>query len=126
MERIQDLRAQISEAVAHRKIEDAARYYLELHATDPQQVLARQTQLDIANQLYAQEVYGAAADAYAAFIATYPKYEQIEQIQLILGLIYARYLNRPDLARQYLTGALDRLNNPREIELAKAELARMR
>jgi membrane associated rhomboid family serine protease len=125
MDRIQDLRAQISEAMSHRKLEDATRFYLELRAIDPQQVLARQNQLDVANQLYAQEVYGAAADAYAAFLANYPKYEHIEHIQLILGLIYARYLNRPDLARQYLTGALDRLANPREIELAKAELARI-
>jgi outer membrane protein assembly factor BamD (BamD/ComL family) len=125
MDRIQDLRAQISEAMSHRKLEDATRFYLELRAIDPQQVLARQNQLDVANQLYAQEVYGAAADAYAAFLANYPKYEHIEHIQLILGLIHARYLNRPDLARQYLTGALDRLANPREIELAKAELARI-
>jgi tetratricopeptide (TPR) repeat protein len=125
MERIQDVRAQISEALAHHKIEEGARYYLELHAIDPQQVLSKQNQLDVANQLFAQEVYGAAADAYEAFIKSYPKYEQIEQVQLMLGLIYARYLNRPDRARDNLQSALLRLSKQNEVDLAKAELARI-
>lgn len=123
MERIQDLRAQISEAIAHHNLPDAARFYLELHVIDPRQVLSRQAQLDIANQLFADGVHGAAADAYQGFLATYPKYEQIEQVQLMLGLLYSRYLNRPDLAKQYLTAALERLSDTRQIELAKAELA---
>ena len=110
---------------AHHKIADAARFYLELHAIDPQQVLAKQNQLDVANQLFAQEVYGAASDAYEAFIRSYPKYEQIEQVQLMLGLLYARYLNRPDRARENLQGALSRLSKQNEIDLAKAELARI-
>jgi membrane associated rhomboid family serine protease len=124
-ERVQDLRAQISEAIAHHKIEDAARIYLELHAIDPQQVLSRQNQLDVANQLFAQGVHGAAADAYEAFIRFYPKYEQIEQVLLMLGLLYARYLNRPDRAREHLNAALPRLSNEREIDLARTELSRL-
>jgi membrane associated rhomboid family serine protease len=125
MDRIHDLRAQISEAVAHRKIEEAAKIYLEMHAIDPRQVLSRQTQLDIANQLFEQGTHGAAADAYEGFLATYPKYEQLEQIQLMAGLLYARYLNRPDRAREHLTAALQRLSTPREIELARHELAKL-
>jgi tetratricopeptide (TPR) repeat protein len=125
MERIQDVRAQISEALANHQVEQAARFYLELHAIDPQQVLSRQQQLDIANQLFADGVHGAAADAYEAFIKFYPKYEQIEQVQLMLGLLYARYLNRPDRAREHLNAALQRLSNPREIDLAKHELSQL-
>jgi membrane associated rhomboid family serine protease len=124
-ERVQDLRAQISEALAHRKIEEAAKIYLEMHAIDPAQVLSRQSQLDIANQLFEQGTHGAAADAYEGFLATYPKYEQVEQIQLMTGLLYARYLNRPDKARDHLNAALQRLSTPREIELAKDELAKL-
>jgi membrane associated rhomboid family serine protease len=124
-DRIQDLRAQIAEALAHHKVEDAARFYLELHAIDPNQVLSRQNQLDVANQLFAQDVHGAAADAYEGFLKYYPKYEQVETVQLMLGLLYARYLNRPDKARPALEAALQRLSAPREIELARAELARL-
>jgi membrane associated rhomboid family serine protease len=124
-ERIQDVRAQISEAVAHRNINDAARFYLELHAIDPQQVLARQNQLDVANQLFADGVYGAAADAYEGFIRFYPKHEHLEQVQLMLGLLYARYLDRPDKARENLNAALQRLSTSREIDLAKEELSKL-
>jgi membrane associated rhomboid family serine protease len=125
LDRIQDLRAQISEALAHHKVEEAAKFYLELRAIDPQQVLSRQNQLDVANQLLAQEIHAAAADAYEGFIRFYPKYDQIEQVQLMLGLLYARYLNRPDRARDHLSAALQRLSNPREIELAREELAKV-
>ncbi|HMB96133.1 MAG TPA: rhomboid family intramembrane serine protease [Tepidisphaeraceae bacterium] len=123
--RIQDIRAQISEAIGQNNIQDAIKFYLELHAIDPQQVLARQNQLDIANQLFAEGIHGAAADAYEGFIRFYPKYEQIEQVQLMLGLLYARYLNRSDKARQNLQAALERLSSSREIDLAKDELSRL-
>ena len=63
-ERIQDLRAQISQAIGHHQIDQAGRIYLELHAIDPRQVLSRQNQLDIANQLFSTGVHGAAAAAH--------------------------------------------------------------
>lgn len=122
MGRIQDLRAQISEALARHEVEDAARIYLELHAIDSRQVLSRHNQLDVANQLFAAGVYPAAAEAYERFLQYYPKHDQIEQVYLVLGLLYSRYLNHPDRARQYLSAALERLNDPRQIELAKHEL----
>lgn len=124
-ERILELRAQVSEALAQHKPADAARFYLEMHAMDPQQVLSRQTQLDVANQLYAQETHAAAADAYEGLIRTYPKYDQIQHVHLMLGLLYSRYLHRPDLAKTNLETALTRLSNPREVEIAKTELAQV-
>lgn len=123
--RIQDLRGRISESVEKHQLEDAVRLYLELHAIDPQQVLARQNQLDIANQLYAQGIHAAAADAYEGFLRSYPKSDQVGQVQLMLGLLYARYLNRPDMARGHLSGAAEKLHNEREIELARQELAKI-
>ncbi|HWP40128.1 MAG TPA: rhomboid family intramembrane serine protease [Tepidisphaeraceae bacterium] len=125
MPRIQELRAQISQAIAQHQLAEAARLFLELRQIDPQQVLSRQNQLDVANQLFAQDSHAAAADAYEGFLRFYPKYEQIEQIQLMLGLLYARYLNRPDKAREHLHAALQRLSNPGQIELAQAELSRI-
>jgi membrane associated rhomboid family serine protease len=124
-ERIQELRAQVSEAIAHHQLPQAVKLYLELRAMDPNQVLARQSQLDVANQLFAQELYPAAADAYELFLRQYPKYDQVEQVQLMLGLLYARYLQRPDRAREHLNVALTRLQNSRDVELAREELSKI-
>ena len=44
---------------------------------------------------------------------------------LMLGLLYARYLNRPDKAAPLLEQAVGRLRNPRDVELAKEELAKI-
>lgn len=124
-ERIQDLRASIAEAISHEKLPEAEKLYLELRAIDPNQVLSRQSQLDVANQLFADSMHSAAADAYELYLRTYPKAEQIEHVQLILGVLYARYLNKYQRAKELLTLALERLHSPRDIELAKAELERI-
>jgi membrane associated rhomboid family serine protease len=124
-EQIMDLRAQISEALAHHRPDQAAIIYLQLKTIDPQHVLSRQAQLDVANQLFSQQKYPEAAEAYEQFLRQYPKYEQIEQIHLFLGLIYARYLLQNERARHYLNEALQKLHNPRDVELARAELARV-
>jgi membrane associated rhomboid family serine protease len=125
MERIQDLRAEISEAVAHQNLPRAAQLFLDLHAIDPKQVLARQTQLDVANQLASNGQYREAADAYEALLKFYRNAGQAEQVELMLGLIYARYLPDAVKAKSYLTSALEKLQGQREIELARAELAQL-
>ena len=125
MDRIQDLRGRISDAIGQHQLEQAVKLYLELRGIDPQQVLARQNQLDVANQLFAQDAHAPAADAYEGFLKFYPKYDQIEHVKLMLGLLYARYLNKPDKARENLMAALTRLSNPREVEIAKAELEQL-
>ena len=70
-------------------------------------------------------MHPAAADAYELFLRNYPKADQIEHVQLILGIIYSRYLNRYDRAKDLFTAALPRLHAQRDVELAKAELERI-
>lgn len=123
--RVAELRSAISEAVARHDMDVAVQRFTELRALDPKQVLARQAQLDVANHLAGMQRYPEAAEAYEAFLQTYPKYEQIEQVQLMLGIVYARYLSRYAQAKQHLEAALPRLFGDREQELAKAELARV-
>jgi membrane associated rhomboid family serine protease len=123
LDRIQDLRASIAEAAAHRDLPGAARLYVELLAIDPEQVLSRQMQLDVANQLYAEQRYAPAADGYELFVKYYPKADNIEHIHLMLGMLYNGYLNRPEKAVTHLQAALQRLHNAREVELARRELA---
>jgi membrane associated rhomboid family serine protease len=123
--RVMDLRGAISEAVASHDLDRASNLYVELKTTDPQQVLPRQQQLDVANHLAAQQRFPQAAEAYETFIQQYPKYEQLEHVELMLGLIYARYLNQPDRARNYLTRAASKFHTGRELEMARDELSRL-
>src|SRR5207248_2233845 len=57
LQRIRDLRAEINEAIAHHNLPHAAILFLDLRALDPRQVLARQAQLDVANQLASQQFF---------------------------------------------------------------------
>jgi tetratricopeptide (TPR) repeat protein len=125
LQKIQDLRAEIFESIAHHNHPHAAALFLDLKKLDPRQVLSRQAQLDVANQLASQQLYIDAADAYEQFLAHYKSFEQIEQVELMLGLLYARYLARYDKAREYLLRAMARLHTEREIRLAREELRRI-
>ena len=107
---LMDDRAAISDAVAAHDSSRAARLYAELLQKHPDQVMAQQTQLDLANQLMADGRYDTAGRAYDLFLQSYPSYPQKPHIQLILGLILARYLQQPDRARTLLTESRDRLS----------------
>jgi len=88
-------------------------------------VLSRQAQLDVANHLAGQQKFPEAADAYERFIVAYPKYEQMEQVQLMLAIVYARYLKHYGRAKELLEAAIPRLFSDRELKLARDELARI-
>lgn len=119
------LRAEITGLIARRNLPDAAAKYLELLERDPEQVLPRQYQLDIANQLMAEGKWAQSAHAYEAFLAFYPNYEYIEQVRLMLGLIYARYLNQPEKALVQLTAAKEKLRDPGQLKMCNDELAKL-
>jgi membrane associated rhomboid family serine protease len=125
MQRLLELRAEVAEAIAHHNLPHAANLYLQLKQLDRNQVLSRQAQLDVANQLASQQLYVEAADAYEQFLRCFPNYGEIEQVQLILGLVYARYLTDYGRAKELLTTALQRLHHEREIALARTELTRI-
>jgi tetratricopeptide (TPR) repeat protein len=124
-EKIREVRVQISDAMQQRDHPKAAALYQQLRTIDPDQVLSRQAQLDVANQLASQQLYPDAAEAYELFIRHYKNFEQIEQVELMLGLIYARYLSRYDRAKEYLIRAMARLHGERELSLARSELQRI-
>jgi membrane associated rhomboid family serine protease len=124
-QRILDLRAQISAASAGHDLAGATRLYQQLLALDPNQVLSRSAQMDIATYLASQHQYPQAAAAYEQLVRFYPTYEQIEQVDLMLGMIYGRYLNRPDQAKVCLRRAIARLHFSPQLEMARAELAHL-
>lgn len=122
LEREQLLRRRISDACARGSLAEAADDYLQLVQLANDIVLPRQNQLDVANQLMAEEHYAAAADAYERFLKYYGNYENIADINLILGLLYGRYLHQDDRARALLTRAMESLHDPRKQELARRGL----
>ena len=82
------------------------------------------------------ELDGDAAVAYEDFLRAYTGSAVIggsavsgstqpEQVMLILGLIYVRYVPRPERARALFTNAIPRLMDPQQRALAEGELARL-
>jgi hypothetical protein len=125
-ERTTQLRAEISERVSQRNLPAAAQVYLDLMDFDIKQVLPRQQLLDIANQLAGESKHAESARAYEQFLAHYTVYEHTEQIELMLGIIYSRYLNLPDQAMEHLQIAAKKLSDPGQLSMCNDELARLR
>jgi len=121
-----ELRHEIADACARHDLAAATDKYLELVRIAEDAVLSRQTQLDVANQLMAQEQYPQAADAYERFLGHYRSYEHTADIHLMLGLLYGRYLHQYDRAEHFLGQAAAHLHDQRKVDLARAEIAAVR
>ena len=121
--RVQDLREAINAALADDDLRLAARRYVELLRLDAAQVLAGQPQLDVANQLTAERRFPEAAAAYELFLSHHPTHPEHARTQLMLGLVYARYLARPAEARRHLQASSGRLADESDLEIARRELS---
>lgn len=97
--------------------------YERLLRDDPDQVMDRQAQLDLANHAMTQQRHGTAARAYERYLEHYPKDDHLERVQLLLGLVYARYLDQPAKARPLLTAAREKLDADQQRQLADQLLA---
>ena len=125
-ERTRQLREEIGRRITEHNLSEAASLYLGLMQTNPEQVLAQQYLLDIANQLASEGKYDHAGRAYEKFLAHYGNYQYIEQVQLMLGIIYSRYLNEKDPAIKHLTAALDKLSAGEQLNMCRDELDKLR
>ena len=119
------LRSEISRAMSNRTAGQAAVLYRKLMSLDDSQVLPRQLQLDIANQLMAESQWAQSAHAYEGFLAQYADYEFAEQVHLMLGLVYGRYLERTEEALVQLRLAQGRLSDPGQKNLCQQEIERL-
>lgn len=126
MQKIEQLRNDIASRMLQRNLSAAAEKYLELITLDSSQILPRQYLLDIANQLTSESRHADAAKAYEQFLAHYGNYEYIEQVQLMLGLLYSRYLDQPSRAKKYLTAAAEKLSDPGQLKMCHAELEKLK
>jgi membrane associated rhomboid family serine protease len=124
-EKIKQLRNEIGSRIAQRNPSAAAQAYLELIKLDSEQVLPRQYLLDIANQLTSDNRPPEAAQAYEKFLTHYSNYEYAEQVELMLGILYSRYLHKRELALKYLQAAAKKLSDPSQIKMCNDELAKL-
>jgi len=123
--RIRQLRAQIADYIYRHNLHEAAEAYLELMNLDDEQIIPRQHLLDIANQLASESRHEQAAQTYEKFLIHYGNYEYIEQVELMLGLIYSRYLNKPDLAVRHLISAERKLVDPGQLQMCRDEIQKL-
>jgi outer membrane protein assembly factor BamD (BamD/ComL family) len=108
-----------------RNLAGAVELYLELMVLDIGQILPRQQLLDIANRLAGDNRPAEAAQAYEHFLAHYSNYEYAEEVQLMLGLLYSRYLNQAEPALKYLRAAAANLSDPGQLKMCRDEIARL-
>lgn len=102
--------------------EEAGTEYEALLELDPQAVLPETMQLDLANRLYATGDRLISAKVYERFLERYPRSSNAHEVQLILGLIYARVLERPEEAQALLMEAVEELDDEAHRSLANTLL----
>ncbi len=124
--RVDQMRHEVGRWLAQRNLAAAADLYIELMRVDPEQVLPRQHLLDIANQLASDNRTAEAARAYEQFLTHYGNYAYAEQVELMLGILYSRYLHNPEQAVKHLQSAAEKLSDPEQLKMCREELARLR
>lgn len=124
-EEITTLRNQVNQAMGQGDLDTAAKSYRSILELDAEHVMPQQYQLDLANKLMQDNQHPQAAQAYELFLENYRQYPFIEQIQLMLGLLYSRYLNKPQTARKNLQAALEKLQDSGQRQMCQDELKRL-
>ena len=81
--------------------------------------------MDIANQFAGESKYSEAAQTYEKFLTHYGNYEYAEQVKLMLGIIYSRYLHNQELAVKHLQAAETKLSDPDQLKMCKDELRKL-
>ncbi|OHB76841.1 MAG: hypothetical protein A2Z25_21960 [Planctomycetes bacterium RBG_16_55_9] len=124
-EQILEIRNEISNRLAQRNLPAATQAYLNLMRLDSEQLLPRQQLLDVANQLAGENKHAESARAYERFLAHYGTYEYAEQVELMLGILYSRYLHQAEPAIKHLQAAAAKLSDPGQLKMCRDELARL-
>ncbi len=115
-------RAEVSRLAASGDLPGAAEAYRALLETAGDVAMSRQTQYDVANQLFASERYAPAAAAYRLFLEKNPRDREAPRVRLMLGLVHARYVRDPDAARELLLRAEREAANDDDRALARTLL----
>jgi membrane associated rhomboid family serine protease len=122
---VDELRSKITTLINQKNLFDAANSYLEWIELDNSGVMPRQNQLDIANQLMSMGKWESSAQAYEKMLDRYGNSEYIEQVQLILGVLYSRYLDKPEEAIKHFKAVQGKLTDPAQKIMCENELAKL-
>ncbi|MCZ6699831.1 MAG: rhomboid family intramembrane serine protease [Planctomycetota bacterium] len=114
VDEVAQLRLEITELLGQNKYVEAAERYQSLIAKHADQCLPRNQLMDVANQLTAMQRYPQAASAYEKYLTHYPTAVDAQQTRLMLGIIYARYLQQFEPAQRHLEKSLDTLTNDQQ------------
>lgn len=123
--KIAEIRSQITDSMSSHNLPAAVTEYIELMDIDDKQVLLRQQQLDIANQMMAEGKWQDSAKTYEKFLEHYGNSQHNEQVELMLGILYARYLSEKDKAIEYLDRARKKIADPGQIKMCEEELEKL-
>lgn len=122
-DQVTDVRMRIAEALSRNERDAAAGLYEKLLELDSRQVLGRQQQLEIANQLCTLDRIPQAVAAYEKFLTNYPTSPEADAVKLLLGIMYARDLQQYEVAEGHLRQSLERLTDERRRDQARHWLA---
>lgn len=123
--KILELKSEINRFISIGNLSAAAEKYLELVGLNESEVIARQSLLDVANQLMAMGKWQESAAAYQKFLNHYGGYEYAEQVELMLGLLYSRYLNDREKALKYLKSCSGKLRDAGQKKMCNEEINKM-
>lgn len=123
--RIMDKRAEVSRALSTKHLDRAAELYAELLDLDADQVLSPQAQVELANHVAGTGHHELAARMYELYLNTYKSTADREQLELMLALLYIRYLKRGQRARELLGTAMPKLRDSGQISLAQSLLQQL-
>ena len=79
----------------------------------------------MANQLFAQGAHADAAAAYEVLLERHARSRRADEVRLMLGLLYARHLDRSERARELIGQAQPGLREPSHARLAEQLLAEL-
>lgn len=116
LDEVSKIRTDISDALAAGDQQKARDLYATLLGKDETQCLAERQQLEIARSFFSDGYFPQAAAAYDNFLRCYPGSPDRADIQLLVGIIYARDLRQYETAENRLAEALSALQDNRRKE----------
>ncbi len=102
LDQLAERRSRVGEALERRDFARATEEYERLIELDPRQCLSEMQQLDVAQEFYRSARFPAAAAALERFLEQYPRAREADNVRLLLGIVYARDLQRYERAETLL------------------------
>ena len=111
MDQVSTLRGRISQQLERKDATGATATYEELLILDRRQCLSERQQLEIGREFYRTARFPQAVVAFERFVESYPRSYEAANINLLLGIIYARDLKQLESADKHLTQSMETLRD---------------